>query len=137
MKKSKRTEPATAQAPTGAEPKANKKAPVAPRRAQGAPAKGKASKKATAPKKAPKGAHKATPAPAGQRKATRDGSKSALILGLLKRPGGATTQELMNATDWQPHSVRGFLSGTVRKKLGLNVISAKGDDGDRSYSIEA
>ena len=41
----------------------------------------------------------------------------------------------MKATGWQPHSVRGFLSGTVGKKLGLTVISEKGEDGERSYSI--
>jgi hypothetical protein len=57
-------------------------------------------------------------------------------LELLKRPGGATAQELQRATGWQPHSVRGFLSGTLRKKMGLEVISMKGDNGRRSYSIE-
>ena len=69
--------------------------------------------------------------------AARDGSKAATILELLKRPGGATSQELMKATGWQRHSVRGFLSGTIRRKMGLEVISAKGEDGERSYSIKA
>ena len=69
--------------------------------------------------------------------AARDGSKAATILELLKRPGGATSTELMKATGWQPHSVRGFLSGTIRKKMGLDVISTKGEDGERSYSIKA
>jgi len=41
----------------------------------------------------------------------------------------------MAATDWQAHSVRGFLSGTLRKKMGLTVESAKRQDGDRVYSI--
>ena len=67
----------------------------------------------------------------------RDGSKAAKILDLLKRPGGATAKELMKATGWQPHSVRGYLSGTIRKKMGLDVTSTKGDDGERSYSIKA
>ena len=67
----------------------------------------------------------------------RDGSKAAAILELLKRPGGATSKELMKATGWQPHSVRGFLSGTIRRKMGLEVISAKSEDGERSYSIKA
>jgi hypothetical protein len=58
------------------------------------------------------------------------------VLDLLKRPGGVTAQELMKATGWQPHSVRGFLSGTVRKKMGHEVISSKGEDGERSYSIQ-
>ena len=42
----------------------------------------------------------------------------------------------MQETGWQPHSVRGFLSGTVRKKMGLAVISTKSEDGERSYSIK-
>jgi len=43
----------------------------------------------------------------------------------------------MKATGWQPHSVRGFLSGTIRKKMGLDVISAKSEEGERSYSVKA
>jgi hypothetical protein len=66
----------------------------------------------------------------------RDGSKKAKILDLVKRPGGATLKALMKATDWQAHSVRGFLSGTVGKKMGLTVASAKGEDGERRYSIK-
>ena len=65
----------------------------------------------------------------------REGSKKAEILTLLRRKGGATLQELMSATDWQAHSVRGFLSGTLRKKMGLPVESTKRDDGQRVYSI--
>jgi hypothetical protein len=55
---------------------------------------------------------------------------------LLKRPGGATAKELLKATSWQPHSLRGFLSGTVGKKMGLAVTSTKAEDGERSYSIK-
>jgi len=109
-------------------PKAKKKAPPAPRRAPVAPKKGKVAKKATPPKKAPKARTKATGA--------RDGSKTAKVLDLLKRPGGVTSKELMKATGWQPHSVRGFLSGTVGKKMGLTVTSSKGENGERTYSIE-
>ena len=113
-------------------PSPKKKATVAARRANVAPAKPKSGKKASPPKKAPKSAKKAK----GARPAARDGSKSAKVLDLLKRAGGVSGKELMKATGWQPHSVRGFLSGTVGKKMGLTVISTKGEDGERSYSIE-
>jgi hypothetical protein len=43
----------------------------------------------------------------------------------------------MKATGWQPHSVRGFLSGAVGKKMGLKVTSSKSEDGERSYSVKA
>ena len=110
-------------------PKATTKARVGARRANVAPAKGKAAKKATPKKKAPKGAKKA--------KGARDGSKTATILDLLKRKDGATLADLMRATDWQKHSVRGFLSGTIRKKMGLDVTSTKSQDGERRYSVKA
>src|SRR5579862_7081260 len=131
------TSPASA---AGEQPKAKKKASGAPRRASVAPAKGKSGKKATPAKKAPKGAAKAKggkkPAAAAKPAGARDGSKTATILDLLKRPGGVTAKELMKATGWQPHSVRGFLSGTVGKKMGLTVASTKSEDGERSYSIK-
>jgi hypothetical protein len=68
---------------------------------------------------------------------SRHGSKAAAILELLKRPGGATLKELMKATGWQPHSVRGYLSGTIRKKLDLGIVSTKREDGERCYAIQA
>jgi len=115
-------------------PKPNKKARVAPRRAHVAPAKAKSARNATPAKKAPKGRTKREVA---KPKVARDGSKTTKILDLLKRPGGATSKDLMKATGWLPHSVRGFLSGTVRKKLGLTVTSTKGENGERTYSVEA
>jgi Protein of unknown function (DUF3489) len=115
-------------------PKAKKKARMAPRRAHVAPAKTKLARKATLPKKAPQ---RHTKPEVAKSQVARDGSKTAQILDLLKRPGGATSKELMKATGWLPHSVRGFLSGTARKKLGLTVISTKGEDGERTYSVEA
>ncbi len=115
-------------------PKPNKKARVAPRRANVAPAKAKSARNATPAKKAPKGRTKREVA---KPKVARDGSKTTKILDLLKRPGGATSKDLMKATGWLPHSVRGFLSGTVRKKLGLTVTSTKGENGERTYSLEA
>ena len=125
----------TALASAQAEPKATKGARVGARRPPVAPKKGKAGKKATPAKKAPKGAKKAKVAEID--KGVRDGSKTAKVLDLLKRPGGVSAAELMKVTGGQPHSVRGFLSGTVGKKMGLTVVSTKAEDGTRSYSIEA
>ena len=119
---------------TSKKPRANKKARVAPRRANVAPPKAKSARKATPAKKAPKSRTKSQVA---ELKVARNGSKTAKILDLLKRPGGTTSKELMKATGWLPHSVRGFLSGTVGKKMGLTVTSTKGEDGERTYSVEA
>ena len=83
--------------------------------------------KPTRAKKAPKTAKNAN--------GTREGSKSALILALLQREGGVSLQELMAGTGWQAHSVRGFLSAVVSKKMGLAVASTKQEDGTRVYSI--
>jgi Protein of unknown function (DUF3489) len=111
------------------QPKTAKKASRPPRRAPVAPAKAKGGEKAVSAKKTPKRAAK----PA----VLREGSKTAKIMALLKRAGGATAKELMKATGWQAHSVRGFLSGTVGKKMGLTVVSTKAEDGERSYSLES
>jgi hypothetical protein len=70
-------------------------------------------------------------------KGARKGSKTAKVLDLLKRPNGVTMGELMKTTGWQAHSVRGFLSGTVGKKLGLAVASVKDDAGERRYSLKS
>ena len=94
-----------------------KKARAGAQRANVASKKGKSAKKASTAKKAPKAAKKADGA--------RDGSKTAKVLELLKRDGGVTAKELLKATGWQAHSVRGFLSGTVGKKMGLTVVSTK------------
>jgi hypothetical protein len=117
----------------GKKPKANKKPRVAPRRAHVAPAKAKSARQAPPAKKAPKSRTK--PEFAAKPNVARNGSKTAKILDLLKRPGGTTSKELMEATGWLPHSVRGFLSGTVSKKMGLTVTSAKTEDGERTYSV--
>jgi len=133
------TETAQATA-TGDQPKATKKATVAKRARNVAPAKGKSGNKASPAKKAPKGAKKASGGRDGSKaakKGIREGTKTETILDLLKRPGGATSKELMKASGWQAHSVRGFLSGTVGKKMGLTIVSTKSEDGERSYSVKA
>ncbi len=66
----------------------------------------------------------------------RPGTKTGKILDLLKRPGGASLKEIIKATGWQSHSVRGFLSGTLGKKMSLTVVSSKTADGERSYSLQ-
>jgi len=117
----------TEQQVDAAETKATKKATAGARRANVAPAKGKSGKKATPAKKAPRSAqHDA-----------REGSKTAAVLDLLKRPGGASMKELLKLTGWQAHSLRGFLSGAVKNKMGLAVTSTKGEDGERHYSVKA
>jgi DNA invertase Pin-like site-specific DNA recombinase len=63
-------------------------------------------------------------------------TKQEHVLTLLSQPDGASIEEMMQATDWQQHSVRGFLAGTVKRKLGFSLISLKLDDGVRRYRIE-
>jgi hypothetical protein len=67
--------------------------------------------------------------------AVQPNTKHARIIAMLRAPGGATLAAIMTATEWQPHSVRGFLAGVVRKKLGLNLVSEQTDKG-RVYRIK-
>ena len=67
----------------------------------------------------------------------RPGTKQALLIDLLSRKSGATIAEIGKATGWQAHSVRGAISGALKKKLGLAVTSEKPDDGPRRYRIVA
>jgi hypothetical protein len=66
--------------------------------------------------------------------AARPGTKHALIIAMLRAPAGATIAAIMTATEWQPHSVRGFLAGVVRKKLRLNLVAEQTEKG-RVYRI--
>jgi hypothetical protein len=71
--------------------------------------------------------------PQGDARPPREFSKKAIVLDLLKRAEGTTLKEIMAATDWQAHSVRGFISGSLGKKMGLKINSAKREDGERVY----
>jgi hypothetical protein len=125
-----------AASPATQEPKAATKATAAPRRPRVAPSKAKSGKKATPAKKADKPAKPVKKAGKAKPAGAREGSKTEKVLELLRRPDGATLKEIMKATGWQPHSVRGFLSGTIGKKMGLTVNSTKGEGGERSYSLK-
>jgi hypothetical protein len=62
-------------------------------------------------------------------------TKHARVIAMLRKPAGATIAAIMAATDWQQHSVRGFLAGVVRRKLRLNLVSEQTDKG-RVYRIK-
>jgi len=74
--------------------------------------------------------------PRAARKERGGNSKTTRVIALLRRPQGATLQAIMKATGWQTHSVRGFISGKLKKKLGLKVRSVK-REGKRVYSIKS
>jgi hypothetical protein len=93
----------------------------------------KAATRSTA-RKAAKPVSRKRPAPGSSRSAAGTDTKHARIIAMLRTPAGATIAAIMTATDWQQHSVRGFLAGVVRKKLGLNLASEQTDKG-RVYRI--
>jgi hypothetical protein len=82
-----------------------------------------------------KSASRKRPQPASSKRAVRSSTKHARIVDMLRTPGGATIVAIMAATEWQQHSVRGFLAGVVRKKLGLNLVSEVTEKG-RVYRIK-
>lgn len=71
------------------------------------------------------------------RSATRAGTKQSVLIKLLSRQSGATITETVKATGWQPHSVRGVISGTLKKRLGLAVTSEKIEGRGRVYRVAA
>jgi Protein of unknown function (DUF3489) len=74
------------------------------------------------------------PHPSSTKQTERTETKKARILAMLRASSGVTIDAMMHATGWQQHSVRGFLAGVVRKKLGLNLVSAA-TEGRRLYRI--
>jgi hypothetical protein len=95
------------------------KAPVEPE-----PKKGRGRKKA-----APTGADAAAPSK------SRDGTKQATLIAMLRRPEGATVAQISEAREWQPHTVRGAFAGALKKKLGLKITSEKVKGGERIYRL--
>jgi hypothetical protein len=97
-----------------------------------APAKGKRNKGA------PKSNRRHT-APAAAKdpvNVAREGSKKAEVIDLMRRSQGATLPEIMELTGWQAHTVRGFVSGTLIKKLGMNVESFRSNENERTYRVK-
>jgi len=99
---------------------AQETAPTAPKSAKGAPKKAKATKAAMSKASA---------------SVPREFSKKAVVIELLRRKDGASLPEIAKATDWQNHSIRGFISGALTKKMGLKIESTKQEGGDRRYKI--
>jgi len=118
--------PAHPQPEQAAKQKAERKAKGGAQAAKGAPAKGKAAKKTTAAKKAAKVPEATAP---------RAGSKTAQVVVMLQRKGGATLAEIMKTMNWQKHTVRGFMAGAM-KKAGHAVESFKPEGGERTYRIK-
>ncbi len=72
---------------------------------------------------------------AGTTPKIRNGTKQAALIAMLRRPKGATISQIAEATGWLHHTIRGAMSGALKKKLGLNVTSEKPDGKDRIYRI--
>jgi hypothetical protein len=79
--------------------------------------------------------HDQSPQPHPQRQ--RSKSTQQVLVDLLTRADGATIAQIVAATDWQAHSVRGVMSGVLKKKLGLHITSTKSSGGERVYRIHA
>ena len=68
-------------------------------------------------------------------RATRENTKQHRLIEMLKRPKGASIDEIVEALEWQPHTVRGAIAGALKKKLGLDVTSHKDEKRGRVYKI--
>jgi DNA-binding MarR family transcriptional regulator len=104
--------------------------------AAGAPAGGEEAPVEPAPKRRGSGKKTAhTGANTAAPRKTRDGTKQATLIAMLRRPEGATIAQIVEATGWQPHTVRGAFAGALKKKLGLEVTSVKAESGERTYRL--
>jgi hypothetical protein len=75
------------------------------------------------------------PDPAPKPRTPREGTKQATLIAMLRAPEGATIEEIVAATGWQSHTVRGAMSGALKKKLGLTITSQKVEGRGRCYHI--
>jgi hypothetical protein len=98
---------------------------------KGKPTKGAKMVAKATPKKIVKRSRKKSKSPTER----RTGTKKATVLELLRRKEGATIAEIAKATDWQNHSIRGFISGTLAKKMSLKIESSKKERDERTYRI--
>jgi len=80
-------------------------------------------------------AQKSEPKPAATERRTREGTKQALVIEMLRRPEGASIAEIVEATNWLSHTARGVLAGSLKKKLGLAVESRKDEIRGRIYRL--
>ena len=80
-------------------------------------------------------APKSEPKPVPTERKTREGTKQALVIEMLRRPEGATIAEIVEATSWASHTTRGFLAGALKKKLGLAIGSEKEEARGRVYRL--
>jgi hypothetical protein len=69
------------------------------------------------------------------KRSPRDNTKQAQVIGMLKRPEGATIAQVCEATNWKPHTVRGTFAGAFKRKLGLEIIASKELGADRVYRV--
>jgi hypothetical protein len=97
-----------------------------------APEKGKRNKDAAKSKRR----HTAPAAAKDPVNVAREGSKKGEVIDLMRRSQGATLLEIMELTGWQAHTVRGFVSGTLIKKLSLNVESFRSNEKERTYRVK-
>jgi hypothetical protein len=87
-------------------------------------------------KSKPARANKGGPARSQSEHGKQRKTKTAALMALLTRKDGASLEELQSASGWQPHSVRGFLAGTVKKMPGVSLSSEKPENGTRRYRVQ-